>query len=118
MNEIYHFADFGDLYRATFAEPNPATKQLLLAEVKKALDHWAQTINEAMPVSALLLVHQSTRAAECHFGLPPDLDTTVPPYYTRSIPAPVSANLNLGTHRGAILIGLVSSTANALRTRL
>lgn len=52
MNEIYHFADFGDLYRAAFAEPNPATKQLLLAEVKKALDHWAQTINEAVPDSA------------------------------------------------------------------
>jgi hypothetical protein len=52
MNETYHFADFGDLYRAAFAEPNPAIKQLLLAEVKKALDHWAETINEGKPASA------------------------------------------------------------------
>lgn len=50
--KTYCFADFGDLYRAAFAEPDPTTKQLLLAEVKKALDHWAENINEEMTASA------------------------------------------------------------------
>ena len=51
MNQAYRFTDFGDLYRAAFAELNPTTKQLLLAEVKKALDHWAEN-NDGMSGSA------------------------------------------------------------------
>lgn len=51
MNQMYRFTDFGDLYRAAFAEPNPAAKQLLLAEVKKVLDHWAESVNDGMPAS-------------------------------------------------------------------
>ena len=50
--KTYRSADFGALYRAAFAEPDPAIKQLLLAEVKRALDHWAASINEGMPASA------------------------------------------------------------------
>jgi len=52
MNQAYRFTDFGDLYRAAFAEPNPTAKQLLLAEVKKMLDHWAQSVNDGISVSA------------------------------------------------------------------
>ena len=49
MNQAYRFTDFGDLYRAALAEPNPTTKQLLLAEVKKALDAWAESVNDGIP---------------------------------------------------------------------
>jgi hypothetical protein len=57
MSQKYRFTNFGDLYRAAFAEPNPNVKQLLLAEVKKALDRWAETMRDGMassgkPVSA------------------------------------------------------------------
>jgi hypothetical protein len=51
MNEAYRFTNFGDLYRAAFAEPNPTTKQLLLAEVRKVLDRWAEG-NDGMSGSA------------------------------------------------------------------
>jgi hypothetical protein len=46
----YLFSNFGDLYRAAFAESNPSTKQLLLAEVKRVLDHWQET--EGRPSTA------------------------------------------------------------------
>lgn len=49
MNNEYLFTNFGELYRAAFAEVNPTTKQLLLAEVKKALDHWQETVREEVP---------------------------------------------------------------------
>ena len=51
MNQSYRFNNFGDLYRAAFAEPNPTTKQLLLAEVKKVLDRWAEGIADVIPPS-------------------------------------------------------------------
>ena len=54
MNQTYRFTDFSDLYRAAFAESNPTTKQLLLAEVKKALDRWAESMADAMPASGRL----------------------------------------------------------------
>lgn len=54
MNQAYRFTDFADLYRAAFAEPNPTTKQLLLAEVKKVLDRWAESMADGMPASGML----------------------------------------------------------------
>jgi hypothetical protein len=36
------FNDFAELYRAAFAENDPAIKQLLLADVQYALDRWAE----------------------------------------------------------------------------
>ncbi|PYX26395.1 MAG: hypothetical protein DMG82_01775 [Acidobacteria bacterium] len=54
MNQAYRFTDFGDLYRAAFAEPNPTIKQLLLAEVKKVLDRWAESMADGMPASGRL----------------------------------------------------------------
>jgi hypothetical protein len=49
MRNEYLFTNFGELYRAAFAEVNPTTKQMLLAEVKKALDHWHETAREEVP---------------------------------------------------------------------
>jgi hypothetical protein len=47
------FDNFGDLYRAAFAESNPEIKQMLLAGVKKELDSWADSdVNR--PVSVLI----------------------------------------------------------------
>jgi hypothetical protein len=37
------FDNFGDLYRAAFAESNPEVKQMLLANVKRELDLWAES---------------------------------------------------------------------------
>ena len=51
MNPGYRFTNFGDLYRAALAEPNPTTKQVLLAAVKKALDEWAESANDGIPAS-------------------------------------------------------------------
>ena len=51
MNNQYLFTNFGELYRAAFAEVNPTTKQMLLAEVKKALDRWQDTVREEAPSS-------------------------------------------------------------------
>lgn len=48
MSNHYLFTNFGELYRAAFAELNPSTKQLLLAEVKKALDRWEESITEGV----------------------------------------------------------------------
>lgn len=36
------FDNFGDLYRAAFAESDPEHKQVLLADVKNVLDVWAE----------------------------------------------------------------------------
>ena len=44
------FSNFGDLYRAAYAESNPSTKQVLLTEVKRVLDHWQES--EARPSSS------------------------------------------------------------------
>jgi phage baseplate assembly protein W len=52
MSNQYLFTNFGDLYRAAFAELNPGTKQLLLAEVKKALDRWEESITEGVASQA------------------------------------------------------------------
>jgi hypothetical protein len=43
----YSFNNFGDLYRAAFAERDPEIKQLLLADVKRALDRWANSVSES-----------------------------------------------------------------------
>jgi hypothetical protein len=40
------FNNFGELYRAAYAEPDPEIKQLLLADVKQALDRWADSVGE------------------------------------------------------------------------
>ena len=40
------FANFGDLYRAAYAELDPTTKQLLLTEVKRALDRWQESLTD------------------------------------------------------------------------
>jgi hypothetical protein len=48
MSQKYRFTNFSDLYRAAFAEPNPNVKQLLLAEVKKTLDRWAENMRDGM----------------------------------------------------------------------
>jgi hypothetical protein len=37
------FKNFGDLYRAALAEPNPERKLLLMSQVKQVLDEWEQT---------------------------------------------------------------------------
>jgi len=34
------FKNFGDLYRAAFAEPNAERKTMLLSQVQKALEDW------------------------------------------------------------------------------
>ncbi len=49
MSKPNPFTNFGDLYRAAYAEANPYTKQMLLAEVKKVLDHWQETVREDAP---------------------------------------------------------------------
>ena len=38
----HRFDSFAELYRAAFAENDPEQKQLLLADVKTALDSWAE----------------------------------------------------------------------------
>jgi hypothetical protein len=52
MSKRYLFTNFGDLYRAAYAELDPNTKQLLLAEVKKALDRWEQAMRDGVASSA------------------------------------------------------------------
>lgn len=34
------FSDFGELYRAAFAEPNLERKLFLLSEVRKVMERW------------------------------------------------------------------------------
>jgi hypothetical protein len=43
------FSNFSDLYRAAFAERNPEVKQLLLADVKRVLDQWANSVGDTAP---------------------------------------------------------------------
>lgn len=50
-------ADFGNLYRAAFAERDPAKKLVLLSAVQKAIVEWEQS-GEAEP-NALRLRPQS-----------------------------------------------------------
>jgi hypothetical protein len=38
------FRDFGELYRAAFAERDPASKTRRLSEVQKALDDWQEML--------------------------------------------------------------------------
>jgi hypothetical protein len=38
------FKDFGELYRAAFAERDPSTKEVRLSEVRKALDDWQEML--------------------------------------------------------------------------
>ncbi len=52
MTNAHSFTNFGDLYRAAYAELNPSTKQLLLAEVKKVLDHWQESVRDTRPPSS------------------------------------------------------------------
>jgi hypothetical protein len=54
------FSDFGDLYRAAFAETDPETKQVLLAEVKRALDMWAISSTDFTAISPRRPQHQSS----------------------------------------------------------
>ena len=42
MKEV-GFKNFGDLYRAAYAEPTIERKILLMSQVKQARDDWAQT---------------------------------------------------------------------------
>lgn len=37
------FKDFGDLYRAAYAESNAERKLFLMSQVQRVLDDWAQT---------------------------------------------------------------------------
>jgi len=46
MTNACCFDDFGDLYRAAYAEVDPETKQILLAEVKNVLDRWQETVRD------------------------------------------------------------------------
>jgi len=48
------FDNFGDLYRAAFAESDPEQKQVLLADVKNALDQWAENDSRRTPDKAAL----------------------------------------------------------------
>jgi hypothetical protein len=43
--------DFGRLYRRAYAETNPQTKSILLAQVQRAIDNWEQA-NQQWSVSA------------------------------------------------------------------
>ena len=46
------FKNFGDLYRAAFAEPNAERKVLLLSQVRQLLDDWEQTSGNPPATSA------------------------------------------------------------------
>ena len=41
---ITQFRNFGELYRAAFAERDPDKKSLLLTEVKKNIEQWEQKL--------------------------------------------------------------------------
>ncbi len=61
------FANFGDLYRAAFAESDPEVKQTLLADVKKELDRWGAS-DVSHPISSPLgpKSSQRTNTASIH----------------------------------------------------
>jgi hypothetical protein len=46
------FRDFSDLYRAAFAERDPATKGVLLREVQKAINAREQSYDVLPPTAA------------------------------------------------------------------
>ena len=60
------FNNFPDLYRAAFAETNPAIKMALLSQVKKALDEWEETSHGRLATSdhsAIALAHETSPTA-------------------------------------------------------
>jgi hypothetical protein len=59
----YRFDNFGDLYRAAFAENDPELKQLLLVHVKTALDRWAESDRKRSTATAV--APKASRLAEC-----------------------------------------------------
>ena len=59
----YRFDNFGDLYRAAYAENDPELKQLLLGHVKTALERWADS-DRKRPI-ATAAAPKATRLAEC-----------------------------------------------------
>jgi hypothetical protein len=59
----YRFDNFGDLYRAAFAENDPELKQVLLEDVKTALDRWAEADRKRSTATAV--PPKSARLAEC-----------------------------------------------------
>jgi len=48
----HRFQNFGQLYRAAYAETNPELKQILLSDVKRVLDGWAESNAELSPSQA------------------------------------------------------------------
>ena len=59
----YRFDNFGDLYRAAFAENDPELKQVLLEDVKTALDRWAEADRKRSTATAV--PPKATRLADC-----------------------------------------------------
>ena len=59
----YRFDNFGDLYRAAFAENDPKLKQTLLEHVKTALDRWAESDRKRSNATAV--APKPARLAEC-----------------------------------------------------
>lgn len=53
--------DFGELYRAAFAERDPDTKVVLLGEVRKAIDEWERVLQtyEEKPSTSRHEPHQA-----------------------------------------------------------
>jgi hypothetical protein len=61
------FDNFADLYRAAFAESNPEIKQMLLADVKRELDRWAESeLNRPMASSMGHKLRQQRDHASLH----------------------------------------------------
>ena len=60
---IQDFDNFGDLYRAAFAESDPEIKQILLSDVKRALDLWANSEAADVPRPAKASVSSVSRPA-------------------------------------------------------
>jgi hypothetical protein len=60
---IHHFENFGDLYRAAFAESDPEIKQILLVDVKRALDRWAVSQAAEAPRAAKIGPTSATTTA-------------------------------------------------------
>jgi hypothetical protein len=45
--------DFGQLYRAAFAETDPDRKVVLLGQVRKAIEQWERMIDEPFPAASV-----------------------------------------------------------------
>jgi len=58
------FANFSELYRAAYAEPDPARKAVLLGEVRKALNEWEQMLENwvATPLPPVAAVESHLQA--------------------------------------------------------